>query len=196
MHINLRLVFIVGILSAACSSSDEAIETPDAGNRPDAARGSGSGSGSGSGTGSGSGSGGTDPGGISPISLWNLTVVRAEIPFDCGDGIYDGILNGPDPYLELKLIASETKYTSVKEDNFKPMWNELMGMVLASQLLDQPMVVNAYDDDGTTDQRITSCILQWTANGLTSGGDLHVACPRDCAMGNAGMDLWLRAEPY
>jgi hypothetical protein len=58
------------------------------------------------------------------------------------------------------------------------------------------MVVNAYDDDGTTDQRITSCILQWTANGLTSGGDLHVACPRDCAMGNAGMDLWLRAEPY
>jgi hypothetical protein len=193
MHKHLGLVFMVGILSAACSSPDESIETPDAGTRPDAARGSGSGGGSGSGAGSGSG---IDPGGVSPTSLWNLTVVRAEIPFDCGDGIYDGILNGPDPYLELKLVASETKYTSVKEDEFKPTWDEYMGMVFATQLLDQPMVVNAYDDDGTTDQRITTCVIQWTASDLTSGSDLHVACPRDCTLGDAGMELWLRAEAF
>lgn len=82
---------------------------------------------------------------VDPASKWDVVIVGAWISgtsWDLGTPAYQP----PDPYAEVKFDGS-VKKTTVKNNTFKPLWNELLFTTTAAKLLGNVINISVYDED-------------------------------------------------
>ncbi len=112
---------------------------------------------------------------VKPTSTWKVTLQKIVLSTDLTIGWDVG--SAPDPYLVLS-VGAQSKQSSVKDDTYTPLYNELLLTAAASDLTAAVKMV-IWDEDYGYDDQIAECDFKFSEYQLQKGQATIYGCPGD-----------------